>query len=119
MKYMMLIKHAEGHRIEDVPPSLFEAMGTFVQEGLKSGVLLDTAGLKPTRDGLRVRLEGGKLVVTDGPFVETKEVVGGYAIVEAASREQAQQIATGFMELHRVHWPAFVGECEVRPFEDM
>ena len=119
MKFLMMIKHREGYRREDVPQSLMEAMGQFVGENLKKGVLLDTAGLQPTRDGFSVRLEGGKLTVTDGPFAETKEVVGGYALVQAASREEALQMATQFMELHRIHWPAFTGECEVRPLEHM
>jgi hypothetical protein len=57
--------------------------------------------------------------MTDGPFTETKEVVGGYAIAELASREEAEKFARRFMELHRVHWPSFEGESEVRPLEDM
>ena len=119
MKFLMMIKHKEGYRREDVPEGLMEAMGQFVGENLKKGVLLDTAGLKPTRDGFRVRLERGTLSVTDGPFIETKEVVGGYALVQAGSRDEAMQTARQFMELHRIHWPAFAGECEVRPLEDM
>ena len=119
MKFLMMIKHSESHRDEPIPEGLLEAMGTFVGDNLKSGVLVDTAGLKPTRDGFRVRLEGGRLAVTDGPFTETKEVVGGYAIVQTDTREKALEIARQFMELHRIHWPAFVGECEVRPLEDM
>jgi hypothetical protein len=95
-----------------------DAMGTLVSEGLKSGAILDTAGLKPTRNGFRVRLDGGRLMVTDGPFTETKEVVGGYALMQLASREQALEAARGFMDLHRIHWPSFVGECEVRPLEN-
>ena len=59
------------------------------------------------------------LSVTDGPFTEAKEVVGGYALVEVKSKEEALQVARQFMELHLVHWPAFEGECEVRPLEDM
>jgi hypothetical protein len=66
-----------------------------------------------------VNLSGGKLKVTDGPFTEAKEVVGGYALVEVKSKEEALEVARQFMELHRVHWPAFEGECEVRPLEDM
>lgn len=57
--------------------------------------------------------------MTDGPFTEAKEVVGGYALVEVKSKEEALEVARQFMELHRVHWPAFEGECEVRPLEDM
>lgn len=119
MKFLMLIKHAETYRNQEIPTGLLDAMGTFVSANLKSGVLLDTAGLKPTSDGFRVRLEAGKLMVTDGPFVETKEVVGGYAMVQTNSREEALRVAEQFMDLHRVHWPAFTGECEVRPLEDM
>ena len=55
--------------------------------------------------------------MTDGPFTESKEVVGGYAITEFGSRDEAMKMARQFMELHRVHWPAFEGECEVRPVE--
>jgi hypothetical protein len=119
MKYLMLIKHSETYGLHSVPQALMDAMGGFVSEGLKSGVLKDTAGLKPTAEGFRVRSSGGRLKVSDGPFTEAKEVVGGYAMVDVASREEAMKIAREFMELHRVHWPAFVGECEVRPLEEM
>jgi len=81
--------------------------------------MIDTAGLQPTKKGKRVRLNGGKITVLDGPFTETKEVVGGYALVEAKSDAEALALATRFMDLHRIHWPAFNGECEVRPLEAM
>ena len=119
MKYLMLIKHSERYRSQPMPQELLDAMGEFVAEGFKSGVLKDTAGLKETAEGLRVRSSGGKLQVMDGPFTEAKEVVGGYALVEVKSKEEALNVARQFMELHRVHWPAFEGECEVRPLEDM
>jgi hypothetical protein len=119
MKYLMLIKHAESTHGEPIPQALMDAMGDFVAQSFKSGVLKDTAGLKPTAEGFRVRSSGNRLKVTDGPFTESKEVVGGYALVEVASREEALQLARDFMELHRVHWPTFEGECEVRPVEDM
>jgi len=119
MRYLMFIKHAENLGMEEVPPSLFEAMDTFVGDSLKNGSVIDTAGLQPTSKGTRVRLSAGKLNVTDGPFTETKEVVGGYALVEAKSKDEAIAFATRFMDLHRVHWPTFEGECEVRPLEDM
>jgi hypothetical protein len=117
MRFMMFIKHREGYRMEDVPQSLFQAMGEFVGEAMKNGSMIDTAGLQPTAKGKKVRLAEGKLTVIDGPFVETKEVVGGYALVEAKSYDEALVLATRFMELHRIHWPAFEGECEVRPLE--
>jgi hypothetical protein len=66
-----------------------------------------------------VRLSKGQLKMTDGPFTEAKEVVGGYAIAELPSREEAEKFARKFMELHRLHWPTFEGESEVRPLEDM
>ena len=119
MKCLMLIKHSESYRGEPIPQALMDAMGDFVGEGLRTGVLKDTGGLKPTAEGFRVRSSGNRLKVTDGPFTESKEVVGGYALVEVASREEALKVARQFMELHRVHWPAFEGECEVRPLEDM
>ena len=119
MRYLMLIKHREDYRNQTPPPGLYEAMGEFVQESFKNGTLVDTAGLKATKYGARVRLSGGKLTTIDGPFTETKEMVGGYAIVNASSWQQALDIANRFMNVHRVHWPEFEGECEVRPLEDM
>lgn len=118
MKYMMFIRHAENFTMEDVPPSLFGAMGEFVEESLKNGSIIETAGLRPTREGKRVRVSGGKLTVVDGPFTETKEVVGGYAMIEAKTYEDAMALATKFMEIHRVHWPQFEGACEVRPLDN-
>jgi hypothetical protein len=60
----------------------------------------------------------GKITVTDGPFTETKEVIGGWAILNADSKAEAVRIATEFMELHRKYWPGFDGESEVRPMFD-
>ena len=118
MKWLMLIKHAEHYRSLPVPQGLSDAMGVFVAKGFESGVLKDTAGLKGTADGFRVRSNGGKVQVTDGPFVETKEIVGGYALVEVGSKAEAVDLARQFVELHRVHWPDFECECEVRLLDD-
>jgi hypothetical protein len=95
-----------------------EAMGQFVQRSLKDGVLVDTGGLLPSKDGVRIRLAGGKITVTDGPFTEMKEVIGGWAILQADSKAAALRIATEFMELHRKYWPEFEGESELRPMFD-
>ena len=119
MKFLMLIKHPESYRKDEIPQALMDAMGVFVGEKVKSGAIIDTAGLQPTARAFRVRLTGGALRVTDGPFVETKEVVGGYALAELSSRDEALKLAREFMDLHRIHWPAFEGECEVRPLEAM
>jgi hypothetical protein len=119
MRYMMFIKHTEDYKMEEVPQSLFQAMGEFVGEATKNGVMIDTGGLQPTKKGKRVKLANGKITVLDGPFTETKEVIGGYALIEAKSDDEALVLARRFMELHRIHWPAFQGECEVRPLEAM
>jgi hypothetical protein len=114
----MFIKHTEDYRQAEVPASLYEEMGKFIEETTKSGNFVGGAGLQPTAAGARVTLKGGKISVTDGPFVESKEIVGGYAIMDAKSRDEALALARRFMELHLKHWPAFEGECEVRPFEE-
>jgi len=117
MRYMMFIKHSEDYGSADVPASLYDEMGKFIEETTKSGNLVATAGLQPSSAGIRVGLKGGKITVTDGPFAESKEVVGGYAIMDAKSLEEALALARRFMELHLKHWPSFEGECEVRPLE--
>jgi len=117
MRYMMFIKHTEDYRNKEVPAGLYEAMGKFVEAGFKSGVLKDTAGLQSTSKGTRITLRRGKLTTVDGPFTESKEIVGGYALVDTTTHQEALDLATQFMELHRIHWPEFEGECEVRPLE--
>ena len=118
MRYMMFIKHTEDYRKAEVPAGLYEEMGKFIEETTKSGNFVGGAGLQPSSAGSRVRLKSGKITVLDGPFTETKEVVGGYAIMDAKSRDEAMVLARRFMELHLKHWPAFEGECEVRPLEE-
>jgi hypothetical protein len=117
MRYMMFIKHTEDYRGKTVPPALMEAMGEFVGEYAKQGKFIDGNGLKSSHKGKKVQLRDGKLRVVDGPFTESKELIGGYAIVEVESDEEALDIATKFMELHRLHWPEFEGESELRPIE--
>ena len=120
MRYMVM--HYQTQEMEDgILPSAEQqaAIGEYMQEAAMSGVLLAGEGVAPSSQGARVEVNDGKVRVIDGPFVETKEVVGGYAIVEAKSNEEAMALATRFMELHRIHWPAFEGECEVRPLENM
>ncbi|GAC1453172.1 MAG: YciI family protein [Steroidobacteraceae bacterium] len=118
MKYLTFIRHAESYRQAGPPAALMEAMGKFVEKSRRDGVLGDTGGLLPSKDGARVRLADGKITVTDGPFTESKEVIGGWAILEADSKAEAVRIATEFMELHRKYWPGFDGESEVRPMFD-
>ena len=118
MRYLMLIKHAESIRDQEVPPHLMTAMEGFIKEKTASGELTETAGLKGTADGFRVRLRRRKVQVTDGPFTETKEIVGGYAMLDVRSRDDALVIAREFVELHRRHWPGLECECEVRAVDE-
>jgi hypothetical protein len=117
VKYLMMIKSDERYRSQPIPQALLAAMGPFIEEGFKSGALISTGGLKPSSEGHRIRLSGGKLHLSDGPFTESKEIIGGYAIMEFESKEAALENARQFMELHRVHWPDFECECEVRPMD--
>jgi hypothetical protein len=119
MRYMMLIKHPGDYNVSKVPQALFGAMGDFVEAEIKKGRFIDGAGLQPLSKATRVRLSSGKITVSDGPFAEAKEVVGGYSLIEAGSHAEAVEIAREFMELHRIHWPEFEGESEVRPLESM
>ena len=114
MKYLTFIRSSESRREAPPPPELMEAMGKFVERSQRDGTLIDTGGLLPSKEGVRVRLAGGKITVTDGPFAETKEVIGGWAILNVDSKAEAIRVATEFMELHRKHWPDFEGESEVR-----
>ena len=118
MKFLTFIRSSESYRQSPPPPALMEAMGKFVEKSLKEGTLVDTGGLLPSKDGARVRLANGKITVTDGPFSESKEVIGGWAILKAGSKAEALRIATEFMDLHRRYWPGFEGESEVRPIFD-
>src|SRR3954466_4540761 len=118
MKYLTFIRHSESYRANPPPAALMEAMGEFVARSSKEGTLVDTGGLLPSKDGARVRLTNGKITVTDGPFSESKEVIGGWAILSLPSKADAIRAATEFMELHRKHWPGFEGESEVRPMFD-
>jgi len=106
MKFLSIYKTAE----RGVPPTQEEMakMGKLVEEGMKAGWLLGTEGCLPSALGARVRSSNGKLSVTDGPFTESKEVVGGFAILRANSKEEAIQLAKNFLQV------AGDGECELR-----
>ena len=112
MRFMMIVKHAEKQG--PPPKELMDAIGKLAEEESKAGIMIGSGGLKPTASGARVRLSGGKVTVTDGPFTEAKEIVGGYAQFELKSKEEAVESAVRFMELHKKHWPGWEGETEVR-----
>ena len=112
MRFMMIVKHAEKQG--PPPKQLMDEISRLAEEESKAGTMLGSGGLGPTALGARVRLSGGKVTVTDGPFTEAKEIVGGYAQFELRSKEEAVQSAVRFMELHKKYWPGWEGETEVR-----
>jgi hypothetical protein len=93
---------------------LMNDMGKLIEEMTRSGQLVSTAGLRPTKEGFRVRLRRGKLSMYDGPFTETKEVIGGYAILEAKSKQEAIELTHRFLKIHGDEWDI---ECEVRQLD--
>lgn len=112
MRFMMIVKHAEKQG--PPPKQLMDAIAKLAEEETRAGTMLGSGGLGPTALGSRVRLSGGKVTVTDGPFLETKEVIGGYAQFALKSKEAAVESAVRFMELHKKYWPGWEGETEVR-----
>ena len=114
MRFLSMIRIDES--TGQVPSEqLMADMGKLIDELTRTGQLVSTAGLRPTSEGVRVRLHrGGRLAVTDGPFTEAKEVIGGYAIFEFRNKEEALASAVEFMQLHRQHMPGWEGTCEVR-----
>ena len=112
MKFMMIVKSAE--RSGFPPKELMDAIDKLSQEAAKAGTMVGGGGLGPTALGARVRLSDGKITVTDGPFTEAKEIVGGYAQFELNSKQEAIEGALRFMELHKKHWPGWEGETEIR-----
>ncbi|HEY6271602.1 MAG TPA: YciI family protein [Terriglobales bacterium] len=112
MRFMMIVKHAENQG--PPPKGLMDAIAKLAEEATKSGAMLGSGGLKATALGASVRLSGGRVTVTDGPFTEAKEVIGGYAQFEMRSKEEAIESAVQFMELHKKHWPGWEGVTEVR-----
>ena len=111
-RFLSIVKSAENQG--PPPQALLDAMAKLTEDSLRDGSLIQTGGLSASSTGARVRIAGGKLTVTDGPFSEAKEVVGGYAVLEANSREEALEAARQFMRLHQQHWPGWEGECEIR-----
>ncbi len=115
MRFLSMVRVKEN--TGQVPSErLMAEMGKLMEEWTKKGVLLETAGLRPTSEGVRLRNNHGKISRTDGPFTETKEVVGGYAILKAGSLAEALEAAKRFLEVHGDEWDV---ECEVRQIEEM
>ena len=112
MRFLSMIRVAEtGQKPSE---RLMNEMGKLIDEMTRDGSLVRTAGLKPTKEGVRVRSDHGKLSMTEGPFTETKEVIGGYAILEAKSMQEAIELTKRFLAVHGDEWNL---ECEVRPLD--
>ena len=114
MRFLLMIKTDESMPAGPPPPSLMAGIAELGEQATKDGTLLDQGGLLPSAAGALVRVSDGKVTVIDGPFTEAKELIGGYAMFELRSRDEAVEAARRFMELHAEHWPGFQGVCEVR-----
>ena len=113
MRFLSMIRIQENTG-QQPSERLMNEMGKLIDEMTRSGTLVSTAGLRPTAEGVRVRSRFGKLSQTDGPFTETKEVIGGYAVIEAADMKAALEVTRRFLEVHGDEWDL---ECEVRPLD--
>jgi hypothetical protein len=107
MRFMIIVKATPGTEAGEFPADkekLFAAMADYHEQLQKAGALLDASGLQPSAKGWRIRYAGGKRTVIDGPFAETKELIAGYTLIRAATREEALQWSKRF--------PAPMGEFE-------
>jgi hypothetical protein len=120
MRYLMMVKGDDDYEAGKPPsPEMMAAVGAHAEKMAKAGVLLDMGGLLPSAAGAKVVIEGGKARVVDGPFSESKELIGGYAILKADSKEEAIRLGREFMQLHvDVLGPSYSGELEIRQMAD-
>ena len=116
MRYMTIVSGPENFGAAGPPPAeLYEAVGKLIEDATKSGKLESFGGLKPTAEGTRFRVAKGKMLTTDGPFSESKEVIGGFSIYNFASKDEALEEVRKFSELHARLWPKWQGTIELRP----
>jgi hypothetical protein len=120
MKFMMIVKGNKDYEAGKPPnPVLMAEISKHSEEAAKKGILLSSGGLLPSSKGARIHVAGGKLTVTDGPFTEVKELVGGFAIMQANSKEEAIAMGTEFMKLHvKVLGASYEGQLEIREMFD-
>ncbi|MEU7422582.1 MULTISPECIES: YciI family protein [unclassified Streptomyces] len=111
-RYLSLVRIDESSAPAGGPSEeLMRRMGELIEEITKAGVMLDTAGLTPSAEGTRVTWDGGRISVTDGPFTESKEVVGGYALMQCKDKAEALEWTKRFLQVHEDFWTV---TCEVR-----
>ncbi|MFI6286953.1 YciI family protein [Streptomyces sp. NPDC051018] len=115
-RFLTMVRIDENNVPEEgFSPEMGQRMGALLEEITKAGVMLDTAGLTPTAQGTRVTWSGGKLSYTDGPFTETKEVIGGYSITQCKDMAEAVEWAKRFLQVHDEN---FTVTCEVRQIDE-
>lgn len=112
MRFMTMVKSAENSG--PPPMGLMTGIAELGIEAGKAGVLVEMGGLMPSVKGATLKLRGGEITVTDGPFAEAREVVGGYAVYEVATKADAIYWSQRFLDLHKQHWPGFECTVEVR-----
>jgi hypothetical protein len=116
MRFMMIVKASDLHEAGVAPdPRLREAVGKLAAELEQAGRMVFSGGLAPSSQGVRIQAKDGDLTRVDGPFAETKELIGGFAIIEYASREEAIESGRQFMKLHQdILGPSYQGQLEIR-----
>ena len=114
MRFLTYIESDPSQPFGPPPPELFEAIGAFGAEMASLGVVVDQGGLAPIEKSAHIRVSGGNLTVTDGPFAEAKEVIGGFAMYDVGSPEEAIEYSRRFMQLHLDTWPGLEGTSVVR-----
>jgi len=120
MRFMMLVKADRDYEAGKPPsPELMAAIGRLSEEMARAGVLVENGGLLPSAMGAKIRVARGKLSVLDGPFSEAKEVIGGYAVLQAKSKQEAIELGRRFMTVHAdVLGASWDGELEIRQMMD-
>jgi hypothetical protein len=113
MRFLSMIRVNENSGIP-ITEQLMTDMGKLIEEMTREGTLVQTSGLRPTAEGVRVRQRNGKQSAVDGPFVESKEIIGGFAILEAPSMDAAIELTRRFLRVHGDEWDI---ECEVRQMQ--
>ena len=111
MRYMFIVKSSQNAA---PTPELMEAVHKMAQREIQAGRMLDDGGLVPVAMGAQVTIEKSELRVIDGPFIEAKEMIGGYAIFDLQGPQEVLACAREFMQVHKDHMPGWEGTCEVR-----
>lgn len=114
MKVMTLVKTTKAG-VGMPPMALMQAIGQLGADAAAAGVLVTQGGLLGKDESVFIAIRNGKVIVTDGPFAESKELVGGYAVYDVPTKAEAMEWATRFANLHTEHWPGWEGDIEVRP----